>query len=120
MLCSATLEPSVQRLGNISLEEALYIKSEKRYDDACGGCQECGRGVPGSGIAEAELCCCSGKVEVSGLNTILKMAFIRLQQAGRLLSFSPTRLGGLSLSSISLLCKTPLSGNQTRSFWKAI
>ena len=37
MLCSATMKTNVQRLGDISLKEALYIKAEKGYDDAGGG-----------------------------------------------------------------------------------
>jgi len=44
MLCSATMKTNVQRLGDISLKEALYIKAEQGYDDA-GGAVRVGRRV---------------------------------------------------------------------------
>ena len=37
ILSSATMKTSVQRFGDISLKEALYIKAEKEYDGAGGG-----------------------------------------------------------------------------------
>lgn len=90
MLCSATMKTNVQRLGEISLKEALYIKAEKSAEDAeaDGAAGEGGeRGFTAPAQLKQSYVVVPSKLRLVGLNAVLKRAFIRPTACPRVIVF---------------------------------
>lgn len=90
MLCSATMKTNVQRLGEISLKEALYIKAEKSAEDAeaDGAAGEGGeRGFMAPAQLKQSYVVVPSKLRLVGLNAVLKRAFIRPTACPRVIVF---------------------------------
>ncbi|KAL7272568.1 ATP-dependent RNA helicase dbp7 [Rhizina undulata] len=90
MLCSATIKTDVQRLGDISLKEALYIKPQKKGDEEeVDG--EVSKGEYGGFMAPAQLkqsyIVAPAKLRLVGLNAILKRAFVRQTATPKVIVF---------------------------------
>lgn len=90
MLCSATMKTNVQRLGDISLKDALYIKAEKSAEDE--NADNAGKeGGEGGFTAPAQLkqsyVVVPSKLRLVGLNAVLKRAFIRQTANPRVIVF---------------------------------
>lgn len=91
MLCSATMKTNVQRLGDISLKDALYIKAEKSADGEATGEQE-GEGAGEGGFtAPAQLkqsySVVPAKQRLVALMAVLKRAFVRQTATPRVMVF---------------------------------
>lgn len=88
MLCSATMKTNVQRLGEISLKEALYIKAERSAEDAeAGGKGEGERGFTAPAQLKQSYVVVPSKLRLVGLNAVLKRAFIRPTACPRVIVF---------------------------------
>ncbi|CUS10380.1 unnamed protein product, partial [Tuber aestivum] len=77
MLCSATMKANVQRLGDISLKQALYIKAEKGYNDASGGSKSGEEGFQAPAQLKQSYVVVPAKLRLVGFNAILKRALVR-------------------------------------------
>ncbi|KAH0607531.1 uncharacterized protein H6S33_002565 [Morchella sextelata] len=90
ILCSATMKTNVQRLGDISLKDALYIKAEKSAEDeeADNAGKEAGEG---KFTAPAQLkqsyAVVPAKQRLVALMAVLKRAFIRQTATPRVMVF---------------------------------
>jgi len=87
MLCSATMKTNVQRLGDISLKEALYIKAEKGYDDAGGGSKSGEEGFQAPAQLKQSYVVVPAKLRLVGLNAILKRALVRQTASPKIIVF---------------------------------
>lgn len=89
MLCSATMKTNVQRLGEISLKEALYIKAEKSAEEEAA--DGAGEGGEKAFTAPAQLkqsyVVVPSKLRLVGLNAVLNRAFIRQTANPRVIVF---------------------------------
>jgi len=146
MLCSATMKTNVQRLGDISLKEALYIKAEKGYDDAGGDSKRREEGFQALAQLKQSYVVVPAKLGLVKLNAILKRALIRQTSSPKIIVFfSCSDLVDFHFQVFSCLlgdssdteppkptpkpmkpsggsgkdCRLPRSRNQTRSLRKA-
>ncbi|KAG0130332.1 putative ATP dependent RNA helicase [Tuber indicum] len=87
ILCSATMKTNVQRLGDISLKEALYIKAEKGYEDVGGGGKSEEEGFQAPAQLKQSYVLIPAKLRLVGLNAILKRAFIRQTTSPKIIVF---------------------------------
>lgn len=87
MLCSATMKTNVQRLGEISLKEALYIKAEKSTEDAEADGTGGERGFTAPAQLKQSYVVVPSKLRLVGLNAVLKRAFIRPMACPRVIVF---------------------------------
>lgn len=88
MLCSATMKTNVQRLGEISLKEALYIKAEKSAEDEdVDGAGEGEKGFTAPAQLKQSYVVVPSKLRLVGLNAVLKRAFIRQTASPRVIVF---------------------------------
>ncbi|KAG0635569.1 P-loop containing nucleoside triphosphate hydrolase protein [Tuber brumale] len=87
ILCSATMKANVQRLGDISLQEALYIKAEKGYEDVGGGSKSGEEGFQAPAQLKQSYVLIPAKLRLVGLNAILKRAFIRQTTSPKIIVF---------------------------------
>ncbi|CUS15705.1 unnamed protein product [Tuber aestivum] len=87
MLCSATMKANVQRLGDISLKEALYIKAEKGHEEAGGGSKSEEEGFQAPAQLKQSYVVIPAKLRLVGLNALLKRAFIRQAASPKIIVF---------------------------------
>lgn len=87
MLCSATMKTNVQRLGDISLKEALYIKAEEGYDNADRGSKSGEEGFQAPAQLKQSYVVVPAKLRLVGLNAILKRALIRQTASPKIIVF---------------------------------
>jgi len=89
MLCSATMKTNAERLGDISLKEALYIKAEKGYGDAGGGSKSGEEGFLAPGQLKQSYVVVPAKLRLVEFNAILKKALVRQTASPKIIvSFS--------------------------------
>ncbi|RPA90231.1 DEAD-domain-containing protein [Choiromyces venosus 120613-1] len=87
MLCSATMKTNVQRLGDISLKEALYIKAEKGEEEVGGASKTGDEGFQAPAQLKQSYVVVPAKLRLVGLNAILKRAFIRQTASPKIIVF---------------------------------
>jgi len=87
ILCSATMKTNVQRLGDISLKEALYIKVEKGYDDAGGGSKSGEEGFQAPAQLKQSYVVVPAKLRLVEFNAILKRALVRQTASPKIIVF---------------------------------
>ncbi|PWW80004.1 DEAD-domain-containing protein, partial [Tuber magnatum] len=87
MLCSATMKANVQRLGDISLKEALYIKAEKGYEGTGQGSKNEEEGFQAPAQLGQSYVIVPAKLRLVGLNAILRRAFIRQTASPKIIVF---------------------------------
>jgi len=92
MLCSATINTNAQRLGDISLKEALYIKAEKGYDDVGGGSKSGEEGFQAPAELKQRYVVVPAKLSLVEFNAILKRVLVRQTTSQRLLFLSPAQI----------------------------
>jgi len=89
MLCSATINTNAQRLGDISLKEALYIKAEKGYDDVGGGSKSGEEGFQAPAELKQSYVVVPAKLSLVEFNAILKRVLVRQTSSPQIIvSFS--------------------------------
>ena len=87
MLCSATINTNAQRLGDISLKEALYIKAEKGYDDVGGGSKSGEEGFQAPAELKQSYVVVPAKLRLVEFNAILKRALVRQTSSPQIIVF---------------------------------
>lgn len=85
MLCSATMKSNVQRLGEKSLQDALYIKSEKE-ETADGATEEEQQFSAPAQLRQSYLIT-PAKLRLVALNAVLQRAFIRETASPKVIVF---------------------------------
>jgi ATP-dependent RNA helicase DDX31/DBP7 len=77
MLCSATMKTNVQKLGEISLKDASYIKAEKSDADTEETTQDGSEKFTAPAQLRQSYITIPAKLRLVGLNAVLQRAFIR-------------------------------------------
>lgn len=77
MLCSATMKTNVQKLGEISLKEANYIKAERNNDDTLPHSEAGNEVFQAPAQLRQSYIITPAKLRLVGLNAVLHRAFIR-------------------------------------------
>jgi ATP-dependent RNA helicase DDX31/DBP7 len=77
MLCSATMKTNVQKLGEISLKDASYIKAEKSDADTEENTQDGSEKFTAPAQLRQSYITIPAKLRLVGLNAVLQRAFIR-------------------------------------------
>ncbi|KAJ6258985.1 ATP-dependent RNA helicase dbp7 [Drechslerella dactyloides] len=85
VLCSATMKPSVQKLGDMSLKDALYLKSMQKTQD--NGDEDSSKGFQAPAQLKQAYIVVPAKLRLVSLASILRRAFVRKKENMKLIVF---------------------------------
>ncbi|KAK6335434.1 ATP-dependent RNA helicase dbp7 [Orbilia brochopaga] len=85
ILCSATMKPSVQKLGDMSLKDALYLKSMQKSQDS--GEDESSKGFQAPAQLKQAYIVVPAKLRLVSLASILRRAFVRKKENMKVIVF---------------------------------